>query len=236
MAKSNSEQKDLFSRIYSKSKLKQEVYSNTFDTFQILKKVLENIESKYKKSTNKLEKTEELNFEVKQNGKFELEVKFGGDILLFMMHTNVFEFPRKHSVMHTTYIKDNTNRSYCGVIYIYNFLADSFKYNRVNDLGYLIGRVFINNEKHYFVEGKKELGFIYNNFGENIITEKSINEIATAAIDYTLNFDLLCPPYETQQEISVHLIKNTLDTISLKTGKRIGFKFQADNSNIESQQ
>lgn len=234
MAKSNSEQEDLFSRIYSKSKLKQDVYGNTFDTFQIIKNVLEKIESSYSKTTQKFDNPEELNFKVKQNGKFELEVKFGGDVLLFMMHTNVFEFPRKHSVMHTSYIKENPNRSYCGVIYIYNFLADSFKYNRINDLGYLIGRVFINNEKHYFVEGKKELGFIYNNFGENVITPESINEIVVAAVDYTLNFDLLCPPYETQQEISVNLIKNTLDTISIKTGKRIGFKFQADNDNIEN--
>ncbi|PLX08033.1 MAG: hypothetical protein C0598_12690 [Marinilabiliales bacterium] len=230
----DSTHKDLFSRIYSKSKLKQEVYKNTSESFEVLNNVLQNIESNYNKSTENLEKSSDLSFELKQNGKFELEVKFGGDILLFMMHTNIFEFPRKHSVMQTSYIKEDSNRSYCGVIYIYNFLADSFKYNRVNDLGYLIGRIFINNEKHYFVEGKKELGFIYNNFGNNVINSKSMEEIATAAIDYTLNFDLLCPPYETQKEISVNLIKNTLDTISIKTGKRIGFKFQADNDNIES--
>ena len=44
-------------------------------------------------------------------------------------------------------------RTYCGVINMYNFLSDSFKYNRENDLGYLIGRMFINKE-NTFVEGK----------------------------------------------------------------------------------
>ena len=45
--------------------------------------------------------------------------------------------------MNTSYVKEDKNRSYCGVIHLYNFLADSFKYNRLNDVGYLIGRVFI---------------------------------------------------------------------------------------------
>ena len=95
-----------------------------------------------------------------------MELKFAGDVLIFMMHTNVFEFPRHHEIMRTSYIRDDKNRSYCGIINIYNFLADSFKYNRENDIGYLIGRVFINYENHYYIEGKKELGLIYNDFAK----------------------------------------------------------------------
>jgi len=34
------------------------------------------------------------------------------------------------------------------MISIYNFLSDSFKFNRVNDIGYLIARVFTNKENH----------------------------------------------------------------------------------------
>jgi hypothetical protein len=220
--------KDLFSRIYSKSNLKQDIYKNTLEVFHLIKKTVENYEKDYKKYANAKGNDKSLSFELKQSGEFEVKLKFGGDILLFMMHTNIFEFPRKHSVMHTSYIKEDKNRSYCGIIYIYNFLADSFKYNRINDSGYLIGRLFINHEKHYFVEGKKELGFIFNDFGKNIANQASVEEIVVAAIDFTLNFDLLCPPYESQQEVSVNVIRNTLDTISIKTGKRIGFKFQKD--------
>lgn len=217
---------DLYSRIYDKTKLKQDVYNNTLDAFGILKDILKKIEKDY----NQFLKfdDEKLSFRVTPKGKFEIEVKFGGDILLFMMHTNVFEFPRKHAVMSTSYVKENKDRSYCGIINIYNFLADSFKYNRVNDIGYLVGRLFINSEDHYFVEGKKELGFIYNNFGENIVDKESMMQIAEASIDYTINFDLLTPPYENVKYVTVEAIKKTIDTISLKTGKRLGFKFQAD--------
>ena len=130
--------------------------------------------------------------------------------------------------MRTQYIKDDPARSFCGVIGIYNFLADSFKYNRVNDVGYLIGRIFINKDKHYFIEGKKELGFLFNNFGAYDFNTESVEKILEAAITYTLNFDLLTPPYSQVQQVSVREMKNTLDAISLKTGKRLGFKFQAD--------
>jgi len=228
MEKLSSKQQDLYSRIYDKTKLKQDVYQNTLRAFGILKDILKKIEKDYNQFANSKGKDEKLRFDVKPKGEFEIEVKFGGDILLFMMHTNIFEFPRKHAVMSTSYVKENKNRSYCGTIQIYNFLADSFKYNRVNDVGYLVGRLFINNENHYFVEGKKELGFIFNNFSNNKVSKESMMQIAEAAIDYTINFDLLTPPYENVKYVTVDAIKTTLDTISLKTGKRLGFKFQAD--------
>ena len=56
------------------------------------------------------------------------------------------------------YPEENPNRGFCGLIHIYNFLNDSFKYNRVHDLGYLIGRIFINHENHFMVQGKRQLG------------------------------------------------------------------------------
>ena len=228
MQQSNQKQKDLFARIYDKSKLKQDVYSNTKTAFTKLTDILKTIESDYNGYLKKSKKDIDLSFELRIKSEFELEVKFGGDILIFMMHTNIFEFPRNHAVMQSSYVKEDKNRSYCGTINIYNFLADSFKYNRVNDVGYLIGRLFINKDNQYFIEGKKELGFIYNNFGVNEFNKETILQIVEAAIDYTINFDLLTPPYENVKYVSLAEMKNTLDTISLKTGKRLGFKFQAD--------
>ncbi len=120
------------------------------------------------------------------------------------------------------------NRYYCGIIHIYNFLSDSFKYDRKNDLGYLIGRVLINKEQHYFIEGKSELGFLYKSFRNSLITPESVDKIITAAIRYTIGFDLLTPPYDQVKLVSVDEMKNTLDTIAFKTGKRLGFKFYPD--------
>ena len=76
-------------------------------------------------------------------GKFEAQLKFSGDALLFNMHTNVFDFPSSHSLHRTKYVKEDQMRSFCGIIHIYNFLSDSLKYNRLNDEGYLIARVLL---------------------------------------------------------------------------------------------
>ncbi len=126
---------DLFKLVTEKSSLKNEVYNNTLNAFNHIKDVIENISNQYQEYQNDNIKELPTKFEVRPVGKFELDLKFGGDILLFLMHTNVFEFPRQHEVMRTSYVKEDNSRSYCGVINIYNFIADSFKYNRVNDVG-----------------------------------------------------------------------------------------------------
>ncbi len=223
------ENKELFKEIIRKSSMKQEVFNASQEAFGLFKTVSGQIAQEYAKTAaKKKKKGDNIPLEIEEHGPFEFSLKFGGDILFFLMHSNIFEIPRDHNVMRSTYIKEDKDRSYCGIIHIYNFLSDSFKYNRVNDLGYLIGRVLINKEQHYFIEGKSELGFLYKNFRGSIITPESVDKIITAAMRYTIGFDLLTPPYDNVKLISVEEMKNTLDSIGFKTGKRLGFKFYQD--------
>jgi hypothetical protein len=136
--------------------------------------------------------------------------------------------------MKTSYVKEDPSRSYCGVILVFNFLADSFKYNRENDLGYLIGRIFINKDKHYFIEGKREVGQLYNNFQSSVMDKPTARQIIESAIRYTINFDLLTPPYENMKEVTVADIQTTLDNMKIATGKRLGFRFQGDHEEFKS--
>jgi len=221
-----SPKRNLFEELTDKAQLKQKVYSNTLDTFGLLSQAVHDIVTDYQGFQKKSK--EPVPFEMKPKGDFEMELKFAGDVLIFLMHTNVFEFSRNHEVMNTSYVKEDKERSYCGIINIFNFLADSFKYNRVNDVGYLIGRVFVNKDMHYFIEGKREIGLLYNNFNTAVMNDTSAREIVESAIRYTINFDLLTPPYDNVKEITLYEMQSTLDSIALKTGKRLGFKFQAD--------
>jgi len=217
---------DLFNALVNKATLKQSVYQNTLDTLKMLKKgMVEFTEVYYQIDT---EDAKKIPFTFKDKSEFEAELKFAGDTLVFMMHTNVFEFPRDHEVIKTPYVQEDKNRSYCGIINIFNFLSDSFKYNRLNDVGYLIGRIFVNKDNHYFIEGKRELGYLYTNFGTSQMNEKNAAEILESSIYYTLNFDLLTPPYDQVKEVSVMEFKTAMDSMQIKTGKRLGFKFQAD--------
>ena len=219
--------KSLIHAIIEKGSLKQEVYRTTLDIFNTFKQVSEEFVKTNKGAIKKAPYP--LPFEFNNRGTFEFQLKFGSDVLIFFMHSNVFEIPRDHAVMKSSYIREDKSRSYCGIIHIFNFLADSFRYNRTNDLGYCIGRIFVNRENHFFTEGKREIGLLYNNFSGKILDLKAIQTILHSAILYTLNFDLLTPPYENIKEITVAEIQTTLDSMSLRTGKGLGFKFQADS-------
>jgi len=112
---------------------------------------------------------------------------------------------------------------------VFNFLSDSIKYERGNDVGYLIARIFINKEKHFFVEGKRQLGFLYNEFEKNKINKKNIRKIIESTVLYTLDFDLLTPPYDEVSQVTLQEKIAETGSSKIKTGKRVGFRFLADS-------
>ncbi|MCR5821381.1 MAG: hypothetical protein K6F85_00480 [Bacteroidales bacterium] len=217
---------DLTKLVFEKNDLKHEVYNSTRDAFELFRNTSHKIIDLFREQKQATGRTTPLSFT--DRGDFEFEISFASDVLIFLMHSNVFEFSRDHQVMKSNYIREDTKRSYCGVIHIYNFLADSFTYQRDNDLGYLIGRVFVNRENHYFIEGKRELGMLFNNFGTSVITPESVQQIVESAIEYTTNFDLLTPPYDEIKVVSVGEMRTNFDKKSMVTAKRLGFRFQSD--------
>ena len=218
--------KDLIEAIIEKGGMKQEIYGKTREVFTEFKTEAKKL---IQRNRPKIEKAPyPILFAYNDRGQFEFQLKFGSDILIFFMHSNVFEIPRDHEVMKSSYIHEDKTRSYCGIIHIFNFLADSFKFNRTTDIGYCIGRIFVNREGHYFIEGKREIGLLYNNFPVSQLNTKAIQGILHSSILYTLNFDLLTPPYDNIKEVTVGEMRTTLDAFAISTGKRLGFRFQAD--------
>ena len=63
--------------------------------------------------------------------------------------------------------------------------------------------LFINKEYNFFVEGKHQLGYSFNNYGEKCIDKDALINIIESSIIYSLEFDLLTPPIEAIQEIGV---------------------------------
>jgi hypothetical protein len=226
MAKENKEQK-IINTLTSKSQLKQEVYDNTFSAFNLLKEVLKDINQKY---NDKLKESDHrIKLKYYENEEFEAELKVAGDLLIFTMHSNVFQFNREHDIWKTKYVKDNVLAGFSGIISIYNFLSDSFKYGRNDDLGYLIARIFVNKDNFFFVQGKRQTGFNYSSLGTKKISKATLTEIVEAAINYTLDFDLLVPPYDTVKLANVGQIRQSINDSKLRTGKRLGFQFRSDD-------
>jgi len=207
--------------------MKLNIYKKSKEIFKIFKENLAELNNELSKEVNDGEI--KLNFNYTEKSEYEALLSFAGDTLIFHFHTNVFSFEKSHYIYNTPYIKQDEDRAYCSVINIYNFLTDSFKYNRENDLGYLIARVFINKDMHFFVEGKRQLGFLYNDFGTSVINKETSRAVIESAVLYAIDFDLLMPNYEQVKQVSISEIYNNSEALQQKTGKRMGFMFQADN-------
>ena len=218
----------ILATIINKSTLKQHIFDNTFATFNELKDVLFEIASELDDDLDgKLDKR--VRIEYRDRGKFEAQLQIANDLLIFRMHTDVFEFDSNHIIWQNEYVQTERDNSYCGVIDIYNFLSDSFKFNRNADEGYLIGRIFINREKCFFVEGKRQTLVRPMAFGKEKITREDLIAIMETAINYAINFDLLVPSYEDNKRVTVDQFNSKMDNSKFITGKRIGYEFNVDD-------
>ncbi|MHB8261007.1 MAG: hypothetical protein ACYDCN_05280 [Bacteroidia bacterium] len=226
MAESQREQ--VIKMLREKSVMKQDVYKNTHNNFEVLKEVVKEIAEDLKAEMQKVDNRIAVDYRFTSD--HEIELKVAGDMLVFYMHSNVFEFDKSHPMFKTGYIKKNELNSYSGIIYVYNFLADSFKYNRLQDLGYLIARLFINRENRFFLEAKLPMGHKYSNFSDEAISSQILKEIVYDLIAYAISFDLYTPPSETVKEISLNEIIERVQSDKLKTGKRLGFKSQTEGN------
>ncbi|MBO5814369.1 MAG: hypothetical protein J6R13_07655 [Alistipes sp.] len=218
----------ILATIINKSTLKQHIFDNTFASFNELKDVLFEIASELDDDLDgKLDKR--VRIEYRDRGKFEAQLQVASDLLIFRMHTDVFEFDSKNVVWQNEYVQSERDNAYCGVIDIYNFLSDSFKFNRNADEGYLIGRIFNNREKCYYDEGKRQALVRAANFGQEKITREALVSIMEAAIHYAINFDLLVPSYEDNNRVTVDQFNTKMDNSKFTTGKRLGYEFNVDD-------
>ena len=221
--------KNIIELLSTKAALKQDIASFSESVLRRLKK-LAKAEIKNLRSSIK---DERVRLKIQDNGTHEFILYVGSDVLVFQLHQNVFRMPDESGVWKTSYMKENPDRGYFGVINIYNFLAESFEQNRMNDEGYLIGRVFMNFEEHFLVEGKGQLGFLFNDLVNMEITDEKALHIIRIAIKFAIEFDLITPPYNMIQEVSLFQIQTISSDLKLSTGKRVGFKFSSEQESFE---
>lgn len=218
----------IVSLLTTKSVAKSRIYEQCLDVFNMLKEVLGEMSNDI---NDIIEESgmRKIRLEYRDRGKFEAELKFADDVLVFSMHSDVFQFDRDHAIWKNKYVKENPFNSYCGIISAYNFLFDSMKYNRLDDLGYLVARLFVNREKAFLVEGKRQERQQTESFGKSFLTKEDLVTFVESAIAYTLSFDLLVPPFDLVKEATVEEINVKIESSKMKTGKRLGFKYNSDD-------
>lgn len=173
---------------------------------------------------NMLNKKRVIPLEIIERTDFEFEIKFAGDILAFFMHTNAFMLPPYHPATQNRYAQENKENTFVGIINIFNFLADSFKYNRYNDVGFLIGRIYVNKDNHFYIDGRSEIQNIPIQFETQKISAKEMRNVLINCILSTIDFDLIAPPLEYYEAIPVKTFIDAIESYPIKTSKLVGFK------------
>ena len=219
-------EKEILDLLNKKSSLKQEIFKITKDIFADLQEILK--EKAIKLDDGITDKNVSVSYE--ESGDFDAKLKFSGDTLLFNMHSNIFNFDQAHQVHQTTYVKENNSRSFCGVINIYNFLSDSLKYNRLNDTGLLIARLFINKDTHYFFESDSKITSVSKNIFKEKLNKERLQDIVNVVMKYSLDFDLITPDINDVKVVSVNQILDVNNKHLIKTSKKMGYKLSHETN------
>jgi hypothetical protein len=208
----------------SKSTAKQTSFKNTCWAFKTLceegRRVIDEIRNLAKPEDS------DVTVEFNEITEHEFDIKLAGDMLIFVMNTNIVTFEDTHPVMKDEYIMQNDVNRYFGQIMIYNFMADSMKFNRMNDPGYLLARLMINHENRYFIEGEKEL-VDFNKISENPITEDDLKKLVKVVLKMAIENDLVAPAFTQLKSITLNQKKD--HTLELGGAKKIGFRMSYEN-------
>ncbi|WP_205501985.1 hypothetical protein [Rufibacter psychrotolerans] len=210
----------IFEGLRQKSATKQAIFRNTKQTFEQLRACSVELVKNLKNRIAEVE--DNIVIEYRSVNEFEFHVKFSGDLLVIVMHSNVITLPEDHELMKSRYVEEDFRRRFFGHIMAYNFMADSIKYNRLNDPGYLLGRVLINIDNHFYLEGVKQLDLTYHDMAKNKITPETLRLFVESAMVASVNNDLVAPDVDEIRKITV---KQKLEEQQVSTPQKVGFAF-----------
>lgn len=160
---------------------------------------------------------------------FAFSLQFGGDLLYVQQHTNVFTLEKQSRLWNKDYIKADPSRAYFGVFYVYNFLADSFTYQRTTDAGVLLTRVFINAQGYFFAEGLPQIARPLRNLQQQVFSRAERKRLLGLLVRAAIEYDLTAPPLKEVWLASVGDVEAQRSELLMRTGKKLGFKtHQAD--------
>ncbi|MFM6999241.1 MAG: hypothetical protein ACKOX0_08415 [Bacteroidota bacterium] len=203
----------------TKSSNKQLVHRRVLSAFAELRIVVQSVAVELNSKMVGIDRSVVVEFV--DRGEFEFEIRFSGDSLVFQVHTNAFLLPSGHPVLASSYVKADPNRAYYGLIHVYNFLSDSFRMRRLNDVGTLVSRFFVNAAGHHFVEGVGPLNLPLK---ESEVCADDLRAWLYRLMVTAMDFDLQAAPFEAIQEVSVLALEGIREELRQRTGKRLGFR------------
>ena len=203
----------------SKSNAKQTAYKHIQRAFLTLSEESRAVVEELKRRANPADKDVTVEFNAVNNNEF--DVKLAGDMLIFVMNTNVVTVEESHPILDDPYIKENEVNRYFGQVMVYNFMAESLKYHRNNDPGYLLARLMVNHEGRFFIEGERDLER-YNRMSEGPVTDADLQLLVKIVLKMAIQNDLVAPPFTEVKSITLNQKRN--HSFELGGAQKIGFR------------
>jgi hypothetical protein len=221
MAAKDDRLNDIINGLHQKSVTKQAIYRNTKAAFERMKEIAQDVVAKLTERVTKQDA--DVVIEYKNISEFEFHVKFSGDLLMFIMHSNIITFPDDCELMRNDYIEEDFRRRFFGHIMAYNFMADTIKYNRLDDPGYLVGRMLINIDRHFVIEGVKQMDLPYDRISQNVINNKTLRLIIESAMVAAVNNDLMGQDVSEIERITLKQKHENMITQPRKVGFQVSY-------------
>lgn len=208
----------------SKSTAKQTAYKHICKAFTLLSEEARSIVEELKRRANPGDKDVTVEFNVVNDHEF--DVKLAGDMLIFVMNTNVVTLEESHPIMKEDYIRENEVNRYFGQVMVYNFMAESLRHHRNNDPGYLLARLMVNHENRFFIEGDRDLE-AYNRVSEAPITDDDLRRFVKIVLKMAIENDLVAPSFTEVKSITLGQKRD--HTMELGGAQKIGFRMSYEH-------
>lgn len=202
--------------------VKQDIFEHSIVAFDLLRTSA--IHSSEVLSADIMNIDARVQVEFKDINRNEFWLRFGGDLLIFSLHSNVFSFDRAHSLFNTNYIAEDHSRAYFCMIEVFNFLNDSVRYSRMQDVGEMVCRIFINKDNQFFIEGMGAIGSLFTDLPHQVFEETMVNMVVENCITTSINYDLWAPPFNDVRFIPLYAMLEKNGDSPRKTSKRLGFE------------
>jgi hypothetical protein len=215
---------NILSKLQTTSKLKYNLFDSSISLFGQLEEVCIEIASELQEK-DKGEKA--IPIKITKINDYEFIFRIGGDVLIFILQSNIVKLPEDTYMAKSKYLKSDPDLNYFGQILIYNFLSDTIDFGRLDDPGYLIGRILLNKENKFFLEGDRKIVFNFPELKDNLVSKEKMRSLVEQLILSALNNDLLAPAFHDLMVINYH--QKLEHTSSMGNPQKIGFDFFAKN-------
>jgi hypothetical protein len=215
---------NIVSKLQTTSKLKYNLFESTEKLFGELEIICREL---MQEITEKNKEEKPIPLKVEKINDYEFIFRIGGDVLIFILQSNIVRLPDDTYLSKSKYLKKDVTLRYFGQILIYNFLSDTLTFGRLEDPGYLIGRILLNRENKFFLEGDRKIVFNFPELKDNPVSKEKMRDLVEQLVVSVLENDLLAPAFQDIMLISYH--QKLEHTSSMGNPQKIGFDLFAKN-------